>query len=380
VVRYILLYQTTNLQIPQLLQTAWEANMEAAIPNVQRAITVKSPGPAASVEIKTIPVPEPGINDVLIRLSHTGVCHGDISLMYGDWEAVGLRPDGSNIPGHEGVGTIVKVGTNVQNFAIGDRAGIKWIHSTCGTCAQCLTGNDHYCAKQKHFGRNIPGSFQQYVVSPALYTSPIPDGVADEQAGPILCGGVTMYRALKVSRATAGQWVAILGAGGGLGHLGIQYACAMGLRVIAVDGGAEKEALSVSSGAEAFIDYTKVADVPERVLKLTGGVAGVIAAAGNRASYEQGAKMLGEGGTLVCVGLPHEPFDIPFSPLEFIQKGCYVTGTNAGPLQDVQEALQFAVRGQVKVHVETFPINAAEEVFQRLRTNNMRGRAVLELR
>jgi alcohol dehydrogenase, propanol-preferring len=313
-------------------------------------------------------------------LSYTGVCHGDISLIYGDWEAVGLQPDGSDIPGHEGVGTIVEVGSNVKNFAIGDRAGVKWIHSVCGACAKCLTGNDHYCAKQSHFGRNIPGSFQQYIVSPALYTSPIPDGVADEQAGPILCGGVTMYRALKVSRASVGQWVAILGAGGGLGHLGIQYARAMGFRVIAVDGGVEKEILCTSLGAEVFIDFTRVTDVPAKVVELTGGVAGVIAAAGNRASYEQGAKMLGAGGTLVCVGLPHESFGIPVSPLEFIQKGCYVTGTNAGPLQDVQEALQFALRGQVRVHVQTFPMDMAEEVFQKLKANDIKGRAVLDLR
>jgi hypothetical protein len=99
--------------------------MDVAVPNLQRAITVNRPGPSASIEIKNISVPQPGINDVLIRLSYTGVCHGDISLIYGDWEAVGLQPDGSDIPGHEGVGTIVKVGSNVKNFAIGDRAGVK---------------------------------------------------------------------------------------------------------------------------------------------------------------------------------------------------------------------------------------------------------------
>ncbi|KAJ5465286.1 uncharacterized protein N7458_000972 [Penicillium daleae] len=351
---------------------------------MQKAVVVSQQGPDATVNIVDITIPEPGIDDVLIRLSHSGVCHGDVSLIYGDWQNIGLHFQETMVHGHEGVGVITEVGTNVKNFQPGDRVGIKWIHSTCGFCKYCLSGNDHYCPKQQHFGRHHPGSFQQYVVSPARYTSPIPPEVSDVEAGPMLCGGVTILLRIGIpnqtSKLSPGQWVVIFGAGGGLGHLGVQFAKAMGMRVVGIDGGQDKKALCLSLGVDVFVDFLDVKDVVRAVSDLTdSGVAGVIVTAASRSAYEQGARMLGIGGTLVCVGLPHEPFDIPVQPFQFIQTGCVVTGTNAGSLQDVQEALAFAARKQVRVEVQCFPMEQAEAVFQNVKANRYKGRAVLKL-
>lgn len=196
--------------------------------------------------------------------------------MTSSWKALPFPTTAGQVGGHEGVGTIVALGPGVESssagVSIGQRVGIKWVASICGACPACLAGHDGVCFNQKVSGYYHPGTFQQYVVSAANYVTPIPDGLDSASAAPMLCAGVTVYSALRKSNTVSGEWVVLLGAGGGLGHLAVQIAArGMGLRVIGVDQGSKKD-LVMKSGAEHFIDHTSSKSVAEDVKALTGGL------------------------------------------------------------------------------------------------------------
>ena len=194
--------------------------------------------------------------------------------MTSSWKGLPFPTQEGQVGGHEGVGTIVKLGPGVEGSGVklGQRVGIKWVAFICGACPACLFGHDGVCFNQKISGYYHPGTVQQYVVSAANYVTPIPDGLDSASAAPMLCAGVTVYSALRKSNTQSGNWVVLLGAGGGLGHLAVQIASrGMGLRVIGIDQGSKEEFVR-KSGAEHFIDHTASKDVAEDVKALTGGL------------------------------------------------------------------------------------------------------------
>ena len=350
------------------------------IPKQQKAILIEDPGPDTHVSINDIAVPDCQPDDVLIRLTHTGICHADVAFAFGEWKDLGYGMEGSKTPGHEGVGEVVHVGKNVKNFTVGDRVGTKWLRSVCWDCSYCKEGNEGNCLSALQYGRTSPGSFQQYVTSPANFTPRIPAAIPSEKAGPLLCAGVTMYRSLQVSRLAADQWVVILGAGGGLGHLGIQFAHKMGLKVIGIDSG-DKKQFCESLGADHFVDFTKTSDVPGEVRKISReGAHAVLVATGSRRSYEQAKDMLRKGGGVVCIGLPGEPFFIPFQPIDLMAGGYWVTGSSAPGLASVQETLDFAAEHQVSPAVQVLPMAEAEKALKMVYSQQALGRIVLDLR
>lgn len=167
----------------------------------------------------------------------TGLCGSDDALLTDGWAGNGVKmqPETKGIAGHEGAGVVVAVGDEMHHrWKVGDRAGIKWIWSTCGECDFCVAGglDEVHCINQKDSGVTVPGTFQEYAVSDGRYTTRIPAGVSDEEAAPIMCGGVTAYKACKRSGVRPGQWIVLLGAGGGLGHLAVQYCKAMVLYLV----------------------------------------------------------------------------------------------------------------------------------------------------
>lgn len=196
---------------------------------------------------KQIPVPKPGPDEVLINLKYTGVCHTDLHAMKGDWPLPLKLP---LVGGHEGAGIIVAKGELAAGVEIGDHAGIKWLNGSCLACEFCKTADEPLCAGATMSGYTVDGTFQQYAVGKAAHVTPLPKDVPFDAVAPILCAGVTVYKGLKESGARPGHTVAIVGAGGGLGSLALQYAKAMALRVVAVDGGDEKRALCQELGAE----------------------------------------------------------------------------------------------------------------------------------
>lgn len=200
------------------------------IPETQSAAIKQGSGDSATTKMTTIPVPKPGPGQILVKINYTGLCASDKSLIHDEWAGFGvaMQPITQGIAGHEGAGIVVALGPDVHGWREGDRAGIKWIAQVCGTCAMCREpGGETLCMNQINSGFTIAGTFQEYALTAANYATKLPDGVTDEEAGPLMCGGVTAYVACKRSGVRPGQWIVLPGAGGGLGHLGELPACSM---------------------------------------------------------------------------------------------------------------------------------------------------------
>lgn len=243
------------------------------LPTTQKAAVKQGEGASSTAPVREVQVPELQPGHIIVKLTWSGVCASDKSLLHDEWAASNftMLDKAKGIAGHEGAGQVVAVADDVKDlWNIGDRAGVKWVVGVCRECYFCTNGTDELqCQKQINSGYSIPGTFQEYCLTDARYATRLPEGVKDEEAGPIMCGGVTAYVAMKRSVVRPGQWVVALGAGGGLGHFGVQYAKAMGMRVIAVDGGSEKEKLCKQLGAEHYIDFLSCQDIAAEVLKIT---------------------------------------------------------------------------------------------------------------
>ena len=279
--------------------------VQEEIPVKHKAAIFSNPG-TTQTEVIEVDTPEPTQGEVLIKLTHSGVCHSDYAFITNAWSHMPESTPKGQIGGHEGIGIVVKLGPGVRNRQIGDRVGVKWITSTCLTCEACLQGNESKCPSKKVSGYKAPGTFQQYVCSDASYVTTIPQGIDSAEAAPLLCGGVTVFNALQSVHLKAGDTVAISGAGGGLGHLGIQYGKAMGLEIIAIDHGSKKD-FCLSLGASGFIDFMQHDDagLVQEVKRLSqGGCNAVLVTNGSVKAYDQALEFLGFGGTMVCVGVP----------------------------------------------------------------------------
>ena len=240
-----------------------------------------------------------GHGDLLIKVTACGVCHSDLHAVDGDWSPPPAVP---LIPGHEVAGRVVKLGAGVAGFTVGDHVGVPWMYSSCGTCEFCLAGMETICKQAEATGYTKPGGYAEYLVAPAAFVGRLPDDADPFALAPILCAGVTTYRGLKRSGARPGQWVTILGIGG-LGHIAVQYAKAMGLRVAAVDVSAEKLALAKSLGAEVVVNGAETDAVAAIQEQIGGSHAAVVTAVASKA-FEQAILMLRPGGTVCYIGLP----------------------------------------------------------------------------
>jgi propanol-preferring alcohol dehydrogenase len=322
------------------------------------------------LEVREVPVPRPGPGQALVEIIASGVCHTDLHAADGDWP---IKPSLPFTPGHEGAGVVAALGPGVTHLKEGDRVGIVWLHSACGHCKYCQSGWETLCLEQKNSGYSVNGSFAQYAVAQADYLGRIPENLSFVDAAPILCAGVTTYKGLKETDTRPGEWVVISGVGG-LGHVAIQYAKAMGLHVAAVDLGPEKTALARKLGAEIAVD-AKTQDPPTEIQKKIGGAHGVLVTAVSTIAFKQALGMLRRGGTCVLNGLP--PGEFPISIFEVVLNRYTVRGSIVGTRIDLEEALSFASEGKVKATIETEPLESINDVFARLKTGKVNGRIVL---
>jgi len=326
-----------------------------------------------ALEIKEVERPKLEEGEVLVKIEACGVCHTDLHAAHGDWP---IKPKLPLIPGHEGVGIVVEVAKGVKSIKVGDRVGIPWLYSACGECEYCLTGQETLCPHQLNGGYSVDGGYAEYCKAPADYVAKIPDNLDPVEVAPILCAGVTTYKALKVSGARPGEWVAIYGIGG-LGHIALQYAKAMGLNVVAVDISDEKSKLAKDLGADIAINGLKE-DPVKAIHDQVGGVHAAISVAVNKKAFEQAYQSVKRGGTLVVVGLPNA--DLPIPIFDTVLNGVSVKGSIVGTRKDMQEALDFAARGKVRPIVETAELEEINEVFERMEKGKINGRIVLKLK
>lgn len=320
-------------------------------------------------KIESLPTPDPGPSEVLVKLSMSGVCGTDIAL------ASGKVTPTRKILGHEGIGRVVKIGSGLTaaQVPLGLRVGVGWIRDVCGTCAMCMTENgETRCLKQIHSGRAVDGTFAEYTIVPYRYLMPVPESLKDEEVAPILCGGVTAYKALKICGATPGQWIVVSGAGGGVGALCIQYARAMGFHVIASDVGEDKRSFCMELGAEVYMN-SATESMKRIVVKATSelGVSAVIVVAGSASAYQASLELLGPFGTLVCVGIPPPTSLVSFHPIQFIDMGIKIVGSIVGTRGDVLEALKFVSRGEVVPRVQIAKLAELDRIAQAFKTGTV---------
>ena len=323
--------------------------------------------------VREVAIPSPGPGQALVEIVATGVCHTDLHAAEGDWP---IKPTLPFTPGHEGAGIVVALGSGVTHLKEGDRVGIAWLHSACGHCDYCLSGWETLCPEQQNSGYSVNGSFAEYAVAQADYLGRIPRNLSFVDAAPILCAGVTTYKGLKMTETRPGEWVVISGAGG-LGHVAIQYAKAMGLHVATVDLGPEKMALARKLGAEITID-ARTQDPAKEIQKQIDGAHGVLVTAVSPIAFKQAVGMLRRGGTCVLNGLP--PGEFPVSIFDVVLNGYTIRGSIVGTRLDLEEALAFAGEGKVKATIEILPLESINEVFSRLKKGQINGRVVLGLR
>jgi propanol-preferring alcohol dehydrogenase len=317
-------------------------------------------------------VPAPGPGQILVKTEACGVCHTDLHARNGDWP---LKPALPFIPGHEAIGRVVAVGAGVTIVKEGDRVGVPWLYSACGHCEHCLAAWETVCGEAQFGGYTKNGGFAEYVLADPDYVAHIPAGLSANEAAPIICAGITTYKGIKETRARPGEWIAVSGAGG-LGHLAVQYAKAMGLQVCAIDIDDGKLAHAKRLGADVVVN-ANTEDPAAAVKKATGGGAhGVLITAPSLNAFNQGVGMTRKRGTCVLVGLP--PGDFPLPLFDVVANCITVRGSFVGTRQDMAECLALAAEGKVKADIELQPLSSINDVFARLAHGEVPSRVVLD--
>lgn len=335
-----------------------------------KAAVVKAFGQPLVIE--QVPIPEVGPGQLLVKVVATGVCHTDLHAAEGDWP---VKPQPPFIPGHEGAGYVVAVGEGVKHIKEGDRVGVPWLYSACGHCEHCLDSWETLCHSQQNAGYSVNGSFAEYCLADANYVGILPDNVGYNEIAPILCAGVTVYKGLKMTGAKAGDWVVISGIGG-LGHMAVQYAVAMGFNVAAVDIDDEKLAFAKRLGATVTANARNVD--PTKVFKEAfGGAHAVLVTAVSPKAFEQAIGTMRRGGTMVLNGLPPGKFDL--SIFDMVLDGITVRGSIVGTRKDLQEALDFAGRHKVAANISVEPLANINDIFARMHAGKIEGRIVVDL-
>jgi propanol-preferring alcohol dehydrogenase len=323
--------------------------------------------------IEDVPMPVPGPGEILVKVKACGVCHTDLHAASGDWP---VKPVPPFIPGHEAAGVVAALGPDVTDFKPGDAVGVAWLHDACMRCEYCETGWETLCEHQHNTGYSVNGGFAEYVVASAAFAARLPAGVDFAAIAPILCAGVTTYKGLKETEARPGEWVVISGIGG-LGHVAVQYAKAMGLKVVAIDIAEDKLKLARGAGADHAVNALS-ADAVESVLRDTGGGAhGVLVTAVSTAAFAQALKMVRRRGTVSLVGLP--PGEFPTPIFDVVLKRITVRGSIVGTRRDLDEAIAFAVEGKVRSEITRAPLADINAIFDRMKSGKIDGRMVLDM-
>ncbi len=323
------------------------------------------------LEIQDRPVPTPGPHQVLVRMEASGLCHTDIHAWRGDWP---VKPTPPFIPGHEGVGLIEAVGSEVTRVAEGDRVAIPWLATACGTCEHCVAGWETLCESQENSGYSVDGSYAEYALADSRYVGLVPDGVSPIEAAPLTCAGVTTYKAVKVAGTRPSDLVAVFGIGG-LGHLALQYAKIAGASVVAVDLLDSKLELATRLGADHTVNAAE--QDPVEVIQDLGGADQAVCLAVSPRAFEQAFASLKRGGTLSMVALPADN-DMTLPIFETVLKGITVQGSIVGTRNDLQEVFELHAQGRTKVEYQTRDLATVNEDFEAVERGDVDARLVFD--
>lgn len=325
------------------------------------------------LELTEIDTPQPGPGEVLVRVDACGVCHSDLHLADGDWDMLKPITKTPLVLGHEVAGVVVETGEGVTALSAGDRVGVPWLHWTCGECEFCREGREVLCSKQLITGCTVDGGFAEFLRAKASHVAKLPASLKTEEAAPLLCAGLTVFRALKQSGLQSGQRLCVVGIGG-LGHLAVQIGKAMGASVYGVDLAEDKLKLATECGADGV--FNAAAGPVHKEIKKLGGMHVVLVASGSKAAYESAFRYLRKGGTLAVVGMAPEP--VPMSTVALVSLEARIVASSVGTRQDLAELLDLVDRNPaIRCRIETRPLSAAPEVLDQMRRGELVGRIVL---
>ena len=331
-----------------------------------RAVQVSKPG--GPFEMMEREIPQPGPRQVRVKVKACGLCHSDSLTKEGHWPGISYP----RVPGHEVAGVIDAVGSDVPQWKVGQRVGIGWLGSYCGYCESCRRGSFVTCANQKITGITMDGGYEDYLLVPFEGLALIPNEISPVEAGPLMCAGITTFNSLRNSGARGGDTVAILGIGG-LGHLGVQFAAKMGFRTIAIARGKDKEPLAKQLGAQYYID--SAATDPAAELQKLGGARIILATATNAQAMAATMGGLSLDGRLIVLGADFTPMQLNTVSLIGKRSGLY--GWPSGSSMDSEDTLKFSVMTGVRPMIETFPLEKAQEAYDRMMSNKARFRVVI---
>jgi D-arabinose 1-dehydrogenase-like Zn-dependent alcohol dehydrogenase len=339
-------------------------------PSTVRMKVAQISKPGADFEIAERPISEPDPGQVRIKVNACGICHSDVLVKEGVLPWIQYP----RVPGHEVAGIIDEVGPGVTIWESGQRVGVGWHGGHDGTCRECRRGDFRNCRNVKVTGISYDGGYQQYMIAPVEALVPIPDGLADVEAAPLLDAGITTYNALRNSGAMPGDLVAVQGIGG-LGHLGVQFANKFGYNVAAIGRGSENAALAKKLGAHIYID-SQATNAAEELQKL-GGARVIIATAPSSKAMSALVDGLGPNGKLVVIGAALDPIEVTPSQLIFGSKT--IQGWAAGTPAASEDTLNFCVLTGVRPMIETYPLERTAEAYARMLSGKAEFRVVLTM-
>ena len=333
-----------------------------------KVAAVKKKGQPPIIEERSIP--EPGAREARIRVHACGICHSDQFVVEGLWPGLSLP----RVPGHEVAGVVDAVGSEVKHVKPGQRVGVGWYGGHCGTCSACREGDFVLCENGRITGFTYDGGYAEYMIVPVEALAFVPDGISFAEAAPLLCAGVTTFNALRNSEARPGDLVAIQGLGG-LGHLGVQFARAMGFRTIALARGAEKASVAQKLGAHEYVDTTK-GNAGESLAKM-GRARAILATAPSGQAMTDLVSGLGRNGSLIILAAPSDPFTVTAPSL--IMGRRRIQGWPSGQASDSTDAVRFAVLQNIRPMIETFPLQEVNAAYESMLQGKVRFRAVLQM-
>jgi alcohol dehydrogenase len=333
-----------------------------------RTAQVISPGADFTLTDRELGPPPP--LHVRVKVAACGICHTDSDFVAGCYPGLQFPLT----PGHEIAGHIDTVGDAVHPWQVGDRVAIGWTGGYCGWCTPCRRGEFVHCANGQITGASFPGGYAEYITVPQTALARVPTELTYVEAAPLACAGVTVFNSLRRSGATAGDLVAVLGIGG-LGHLGLQFAAAMGFRTVAIARGTEKRELAYDLGAHHYIDSSASDVVAE--LQGLGGARIIQATAANAEAINATIDGLGPNGTLLAIAALSEPLSV--SPMQLIPRSASIHGHPGGIPQDIEDTLNFAALSDIRPLTETLPLEQVNQGYHRMAANEARFRIVLTM-
>ena len=332
-----------------------------------KKLTVNKAG--GGFELNDERIPDPGSGHARVKVQACGVCHSDSLTKDGGWPGIAYPRS----PGHEIAGVLDALGPGTDPWKAGDRVGVGWYGGHCGKCESCRRGDFITCVKLQIPGISYDGGYSEYVVVPVAALARIPDGLAPEEAAPLMCAGITTFNALRNSGARPGDRVAIQGIGG-LGHLGVQFASKFGFETVAIGRGADTKNLALKLGARTYLDAGSQ-DVAKE-LQALGGARVILATAPDAKAMGSLVDGLGVDGKLVLVGASPEPFAVSSFQLLMARKS--IAGWPSGTAKDSEDTLKFAAANGVRPMIETFPLELAADGYEHMMSGKVRFRSVLK--